>query len=589
MRMSSRRRRLASAALALVSLFLLPAPHERKVEARAIPSSRQHAIAPQVVNVTGTVTAINNAHLDHRGSDGLGDVYDYNVSGHITFTNTGGTGSVAYHQTITKTYTCSGVMQTGTLTTTGTEPLTYHDSLLIQTSDAVTNPAGATLRSDATHIVYTRSGIFPDAVNHANQTDVNPSCGVPVGGRNDFGVASAIGQSTFVLGSVAPGSTGLKGQMKTPLSRCPANIKCSGGEEMSWDLHRINALDIHQVHLMNRDAHPGGSNAKEYTPLTFLSASPHPYCGTAGSNYCLGASGGTAGFTKVFGTVAVSGEAQQYLASLILRVKEKGNTIAESSFGTLFPQIVGSRFGGRILGTFGTLKIAHPTLLFDLASHHFANVMQNHDGNLELEIEATSDWGDKATKSLGTVKKLVWAEGLPRYQERDPDYGGDGWVLPSVLDVVRYYTNHHPAAMHGIAWGDFSRMNGGHFRPHGSHRIGNDVDGFFSGYWQCEHGDILTNDQYCNYGIPVPTFEAVALLVQWLDENVTYERRIQYCFVDYQIPLLPGKGRAINQTRYAIYHLLETTHLKDGRIAFNVIRQDPEHFTHFHLRIIPQG
>jgi hypothetical protein len=157
------------------------------------------------------------------------------------------------------------------------------------------------------------------------------------------------------------------------------------------------------------------------------------------------------------------------------------------------------------------------------------------------------------------------------------------------LDVVRFYTDHHPAAMHDLAWGDFSRMNGGHFSPHASHRMGEDVDGFFAGYWQCEHYGTINNDQNCNHGIPVPTLNAVTLLIQWLNEDVTYERRIQYCFVDYQIPLVPGKGRAINQTRFAIYHLLETTHLKDGRLAFNVIRQDPEHYTHFHLRITPKG
>jgi hypothetical protein len=587
MRMWSRRCRLAIAAFALVPFLLRPAPHELMVEARGILSSPQHAVAAQRVNVTGTIIASNNSQLDHRGSDGTGDVYDYNVTGRVVFTATGATGSIDFHSTFTRYgFSRSAGNCTITSTDTATQPFTYSSPLSISPVDAETNPStGETFKSDATHIVYTTGHIFPGSVDHANQTGTN-TCGAAPG-RTNFGEASFIGDSTYVLGSAAPGSTGLKGQMNVPLTGCQAGSKCSGGEKMSWDLHRINLLDIHQVHLMNRDAHPDKSSPKEYTPLKFLSASPHPYCGNAGSSFCLGVSGASAGFTKVFGTVDVVGESQQYLASLILRVKENGNTIAESKPFEAYP--MPHAFGRAILGKIGRIRIAKPTLLFDLPSADFATVMQNHDGNLELEIEATSDWGDKATKSLGTVEKLVWAEGLPRYGTRDPDYGGDGWVKPSVLDVVRYYTNHHPAAMHGLAWGDFSRMNGGHFHLHGSHRIGNDVDGFFSGYWECEFEGKLTNDQNCEYGIPVPTLHAVDLLIQWLNEDVTYERRIQYCFVDYQIPLVPGKGRAIDQTRNAIYHLLETTRLKDGRLAFHVIRQDPEHYTHFHLRITPKG
>jgi hypothetical protein len=573
-------------AFALVTLLLRPAPRELMVEARGVLSSPANAVAAQRVNVTGTITATDNSQLDHRGSDGSGDVYDYNVTGHLVFTATGATGSIDFRLTLTR---YSPKNCTITLTDTATQPFTYSSPLSILPVDAETNPStGETFKSDATHIVYTASHIFPGSVDHAHQTEAN-SCGPAGPGRSDFGEASFIGDTTYVLGSVAPGSTELKGQMKVPLTGCQAGIKCSGGEEMSWDLHRINALDIHQVHLMNRDAHPGASNAKEYSPLKFLSASPHRYCGSSGSSYCLGVSGDGAGLTKVFGTITATGESQQYLESLILRVKENGSTIAESKpFEAIYP--MPHEFGRAILGKIRTIKITQPTLLFDLPSSDFAKVIQKQDGNLELEIEATSDWGDKATKSVGTVQKLVWAESLPRYGPRDPEYGGDGWVKPSVLDVVRYYTEHHPAAMHGLAWGDFSRMNGGHFSPHSSHRMGNDVDGEFSGYWQCEvNGTLLTNDQSCSYGIPVPTLHAVDLLIQWLNEDVIYERRIQYCFVDYQIPLVPGKGRAIDQTRSAIYHLLETTRLKDGRLAFHVIRQDPEHYTHFHLRITPKG
>jgi hypothetical protein len=201
MGMPSRRSRLAFSAFALVPLLLLPAPHERKVEARGILSSSHYRVAAQRVNVTGTITATDNSQLDHRGRDGSGDVYDYNVPGHVVFTATGATGSIDFHSTLTR---YSPKNCTITLPDTATQPFTYSSPLSILPVDAETNPfTGETLKSDATHIVYAARNIFPGSVDHANQTEVN-TCGAAGPGRSDFGRASFIGDTTYVLGSAAP-------------------------------------------------------------------------------------------------------------------------------------------------------------------------------------------------------------------------------------------------------------------------------------------------------------------------------------------------------------------------------------------------
>lgn len=37
-------------------------------------------------------------------------------------------------------------------------------------------------------------------------------------------------------------------------------------------------------------------------------------------------------------------------------------------------------------------------------------------------------------------------------------------------------------ASDGLLWGDFSNVNGGKLSPHATHKTGNDIDGFFTGF-----------------------------------------------------------------------------------------------------------
>jgi hypothetical protein len=89
-------------------------------------------------------------------------------------------------------------------------------------------------------------------------------------------------------------------------------------------------------------------------------------------------------------------------------------------------------------------------------------------------VRARARSGAEATAACGSVELLVRYTAGNRYGGRDPEYGGDDWVRPSVKRLVEHYS--------GITLTDFSNMNGGPFPPHASHAAGVDVDVWFPGY-----------------------------------------------------------------------------------------------------------
>ncbi|MCI5157154.1 MAG: carboxypeptidase regulatory-like domain-containing protein [Candidatus Electrothrix sp. AUS1_2] len=188
------------------------------------------------------------------------------------------------------------------------------------------------------------------------------------------------------------------------------------------------------------------------TRLSYLSASPHTYFN---------------GNTRIHGTVTVTGAQDDALESLILEIIQHGQVVASAE---LAPDVKSD-----LLQTFGEdeeVSVSSSKSLFNLVP---TGIDYTTNGTLSLRARARSQKGEEAQRDLGNVQILRRFTGTNRYGNgRDENVGGDDWAKPSVADFVDNWT--------ALTWGDFSNMNAGVFKPHNSHRTGNDIDGWFTGY-----------------------------------------------------------------------------------------------------------
>ena len=244
------------------------------------------------------------------------------------------------------------------------------------------------------------------------------------------------------------------------------------------------------------------------------------------------------GNTRIHGTFTVVGPEDDSLTSLTLEIIQGGSVVATGSLD--------SGVSSTVLTSFGAdeeIRIDSPSLLFNIPAANGIDVGTN--GTVSLRIKAATADGGEATRDIGTVRLLARFAGGNRYGDRDTNQGGDDWVKPSVLSVVNGYG--------GNLWGDFSNMHGGQFAPHGSHRTGNDIDGWFSGY----------------NNIDAQTAQTI------IDQlNAAGGSNITLVFVSYQASPTDPFWNAMN-----------TVTLNDGRLASDVIRPLGGHDTHFHWRV----
>lgn len=260
------------------------------------------------------------------------------------------------------------------------------------------------------------------------------------------------------------------------------------------------------------------------TNLGFLSTAAHTYFG---------------GNTRIHGTVTVEGAEDDSLSSLVLEVIQGGGVVATANLAQ------GAQ--GTLIKSFGSAKkveITTSQLLFELPSAQAANVNGTSDGTLTLRARAKSQKGEEVTKDAGSVQLLVRFTGGSRYGGRDAARGGDDWVKPSMREIVDHF---------GLTYGDFSNMNGGNFPPHSSHRNGNDVDGWFSGY---------------NARNAATATQVIAHL-----NDTTHGSRISMVFVTFD--------RVATNT---FWNAIKDVNLDNGRRARDVILPVAGHTTHFHWR-----
>lgn len=267
-------------------------------------------------------------------------------------------------------------------------------------------------------------------------------------------------------------------------------------------------------------------------PLTALSVGPHPYF---------------SGQTRVHGTITVEGSEDDELSSLTLEVLEGGFVVATGELA--------SSARSSLLTAFGPderVRLTTPQLLFEIPAAGMAAVDTVDNGDVTLRIQAVAASGATATYELGAVPKLVRYQGRNRYGGRNESEGGDDWAKPNVKIAIDHFTETYPSD--GLLFGDFSNMNGGRLAPHSTHRTGNDVDGFFTGYTARNAATANKMIAYLNdtaYG------SQIAMVI------VTFSRTAEDPF----------------------WTAIQNVTLDDGRRARDVIVPAASHDTHFHWKL----
>ena len=260
------------------------------------------------------------------------------------------------------------------------------------------------------------------------------------------------------------------------------------------------------------------------TRLRHLSVSDHPYFG---------------GFTHVHGTITITGTGN--LTDLVLEVVAADEVITTTGLTPPARDALIQPFGDDKL-----VAITESTLLFEIPSTELSPIDQSTEDIVTLRVRAQSSSGEVVVREYGDVLALVRYTKANRYYVGEAHQGGNDWVRPDVRAYVEQ--------LDGVLAGDFSNMNGGPFPPHFSHQSGKDIDLWFEGY---------------NALDAAATETLLAIINQ--PEHVA---RIEAIFVAYQ--------RVAGDP---IYDTIKSVTLADGRPALAVIYPEPEHNTHFHLRV----
>jgi len=265
------------------------------------------------------------------------------------------------------------------------------------------------------------------------------------------------------------------------------------------------------------------------TRLSYLSLSPHPYF---------------SGNTLVYGDLQLEGPEDEVVDSVYLDIIQGGVVRGEAA---LHPVAASSLLG--VFGPDGVLAIEDTSALFQFDPSNIGGIALDQDGTVSLRVRVVTGSDEEVTEEAGIAEVLVRpADGLQYYLERNlrESYrGGTDWVVPSVAPLIGDMPEHYQ-------WGQMSKMNGGPFGPHASHRNGKDVDAWFFGY-NARDGATAEN------------------LIQLLNSNPG--QSVQLLGVTYEV-----------SEDDELYMAIRDTVLDDGRPATDVIRPWAGHTGHFHIR-----
>ncbi|CCH55894.1 hypothetical protein BN8_05192 [Fibrisoma limi BUZ 3] len=246
------------------------------------------------------------------------------------------------------------------------------------------------------------------------------------------------------------------------------------------------------------------------------------------------------GFVPVYGQITVEGPAEDKITSLQLQVYQGQTLINSANLHETAQSILFQTFGED-----EKVEITTNRLLFNLPSR----APLNADGQVLLKLRVETEKSTQAVSvDYGSFANMMLARNLPRYStDDDANEGGDMWGLPSMIT----YVSSLPA---NWSYNDISNMNGNVFPPHGSHRDGLDIDGYFAGY---NARNAAVAQQFIDFLKTPAGSDAQAIFVAFEKTPTdTFWQTI--------------KDATVN-----------------GSPVTNIIQRDMGHTTHFHLRKRP--
>ncbi|HEX8207959.1 MAG TPA: CARDB domain-containing protein [Solirubrobacteraceae bacterium] len=280
-------------------------------------------------------------------------------------------------------------------------------------------------------------------------------------------------------------------------------------------------------------------------PLDYLSVGPNKFFG---------------GYTRIWGTIRITGDPEDKLTKLELEVIEDGKVKARAPLTAGLKPVLYQAFGDD-----GELAVTTNQHLFSLPANDTGDLDLTHNGAVLVRVRASSEAVPKGpSKEYPTrPQKLIRHQEASRYLCCNESEGGDDWVKPSVDPVVANF----PAI-----WGDASNMNGGPIHPHEEHRTGNDLDGDYDGY-----------SKYDDRGVQVVNGAATAnKLIGWLNDD-EYGSRIERIIVTHCRP--GATSPCDHDPSMAFWNAIKDKTLDDGRAARSVFQALVDHHHHFHLDI----
>ncbi len=305
---------------------------------------------------------------------------------------------------------------------------------------------------------------------------------------------------------------------------------------------RKPAMRIESAYLRDMDNPGPGADSGE--KLQFLSISPkNPYFG---------------GYTLINGDIRLKGNPDILLDAVELEIASGSTKISAQLSPKAKLKILDRALGnsGISLSTSGGTIDSGPLFLLDNTQAGFLNLNESVNRNLALTIVARGRTNkgigglvETRYKIPGQVTMLSRLTDIKRYGQRDEKFGGDDWVVPSLIPFVKQITNLVP----GLEIGDISNMNAGSFQPdHATHNLGRDIDAWFPNY--------------------NPNSAASAKKILNILNKSTYAKKIEVIFAEYS----PGS---------AFEKAIQNVRLQDGRRATDVIRSVRPHKDHFHIRV----
>lgn len=302
-------------------------------------------------------------------------------------------------------------------------------------------------------------------------------------------------------------------------------------------------LAITAVALKDTYEAAGSYKKGQVVNLEYLSISPHTWY---------------QGNTRIHGTITVEGAKEDALDSLVLEVVDGGSVVATAQLADVAQEKLITEFGDA-----EKLTITTVMRLFDLPSDQLSGIEDTKDGTLTLRVKATSHKGQEATTPAGTVKKLARFTGTNRFSGRDPEVGGDSWVIPSVRTLIDHYSQ--------FTWNDFSNMNGGPFPIHQAHQRGISIDGRIAGSYTETKDPKTGKVTSCVVHAGMATGLIAAL------DDTTYSSRIKEIYVTYDS----------DDPNDEFWNALKDKKLKDGTAASAKFKSVDGHCNHFHWEVEP--